>query len=62
MAKISISFKKNAREKELYDYFSNLEDKSGDIKIILQHWYDNNIKKEKEAPKEPRKIKDIRDF
>lgn len=62
MAKLSISFKKNKKEKELYDYFNSLEDKSGDIKIILQHWYDNNIKKEKEAPKEPRKIKDIRDF
>lgn len=46
MAKIGISFKNNSREQELYNYFSNLEDKSGDIKKILQEWYDKNIKKQ----------------
>ena len=62
MAKIDVSFKKNGREQELYNYFKNLEDKSGDIKKILQDWYDKNVKKEKETPKESPKIKDIRDF
>lgn len=62
MAKLSISFKNNRKEKELYDYFNSLEDKSGDVKKILCDWYDKNVKEEKEAPKEPRKIKDIRDF
>lgn len=62
MAKIDVSFKKNSREQELYNYFKNLEDKSGDIKKILQDWYDKNVKKEKETPKESPKIKDIRDF
>lgn len=62
MAKIDVSFKKNSREQELYNYFKNLEDKSGDIKKILQDWYDKNVKKEKETPKESSKIKDIRDF
>lgn len=62
MAKLSISFKKNKKEKELYDYFNSLEDKSGDIKIILQHWYDDNIKNTEE-PKNNKKVKkDIRDF
>lgn len=62
MAKIDVSFKKNSREQELYNYFKNLEDKSGDIKKILQDWYDKNVKKEKETSKESSKIKDIRDF
>lgn len=62
MAKIDVSFKKNSREQELYNYFKNLEDKSGDIKKILQDWYDKNVKNTEE-PKNNKKVKkDIRDF
>ena len=51
MAKIGISFKNNTKEQELYHYFNSLEDKSGDIKKILQEWYNKNIKQTKEVVK-----------
>ena len=65
MAKISISFKNNSKEQELYDYFNNLEDKSGDIKKILMDWYVLNVKKNKQQEKNNinNNFKnDIRDF
>lgn len=62
MAKIDVSFKKNSREQELYNYFKNLEDKSGDIKKILQDWYDKNVKNTEEPKKTKPIVKDIRDF
>lgn len=64
MAKIDISFKNNSREQELYHYFNSLEDKSGDIKKILQEWYNKNIKQTKEMiDKKINKSKvDIRNF
>lgn len=65
MAKISISFKNNVREQKLYDYFNNLEDKSGDIKKILMDWYVVNVKRNKQQEKSNinNNFKnDIRDF
>lgn len=62
MAKIDVSFKNNKRERKLYEYFNSLEDKSGDIKKILQDWYDKNVKNTEEPKKTKPIVKDIRDF
>ena len=51
--KIPVSFKNNTKERELYNYFKNIEDTSGEIKKILQDWYEKNVKQEvKENKKE----------
>lgn len=41
--KIDISFKNNTKENNMYEYFSSLEDRSGDIKNILYEWYKKNV-------------------
>lgn len=51
--KIPVSFKNTTKEKELYNYFKNIEDTSGEIKKILKDWYEKNVKQEvKENKKE----------
>ncbi|WP_302638424.1 hypothetical protein [uncultured Clostridium sp.] len=42
--KIDISFKNTTKEKEMYEYFANLEDRSAEIKQILYMWYKKNKK------------------
>ena len=42
--KIDISFKNTTKEKEMYEYFANLEDRSAEIKQILDMWYKKNKK------------------
>ena len=42
--KIDISFKNTTKEKEMYEYFANLEDTSAEIKQILYMWYKKNKK------------------
>lgn len=52
--KIDISFKNTKKENEMYEYFSQLEDRSAEIKQILYIWYKKNKKGEvkEEATKE----------
>lgn len=44
--KIDISFKNTKKEQKLFSYYNKLEDRSNEIKKILEDWYDKNVKEE----------------
>lgn len=47
MARITISFKNTEKDKKLYDYWNDIEDKSVEIKNILR-----KVMEEREGPKD----------
>lgn len=55
--KIPVSFKNNTKERELYNYFKNIEDTSGEIKKILRDWYEKNVKQELKVNKNEAPVK-----
>lgn len=43
MARITISFKNTSKDNKLYEYWNNIEDKSAEIKKVLQKEFDNRL-------------------
>lgn len=43
MARITISFKNTLKDNKLYEYWNNLEDKSAEIKKVLQKEFDKRF-------------------
>ncbi len=43
MARITISFKNTSKDNKLYEYWNNIEDKSSEIKKVLQKEFDKKF-------------------
>lgn len=67
MARITISFKNTEKDKNLFEYWDSLEDKSAEIKNILRREMEKreNIKKDnfkQNTPNREEKVNNILDF
>lgn len=43
MARITISFKNTSKDNKLYEYWNNIEDRSSEIKKVLQKEFDKKF-------------------
>ncbi|MDU1114598.1 MAG: circadian clock-controlled protein [Clostridium butyricum] len=43
MARITISFKNTSKDSKLYEYWNNIEDRSSEIKKVLQKEFDKKF-------------------